>query len=195
MKDPEINPMNLTMNLSFSFVWRGVKFVLESEPPVSYWSVDDLRNSIYQIIVYKNEVTGKWFVATGIHNYDPESAVGATPEEALNGWYEAYYPESAVGATLKEAAETPGRTTGAPAPKNQEILAEFKTSFTIRLSEPDASRIRRALNIFYCGAEIPPDEVSAAHMDAHYAICRTHSFNAVCGVDKGGRISILRLVP
>jgi len=108
MKDPEINPMNLTMNLSFSFVWRGVKFVLESEPPVSYWSVDDLRNSIYQIIVYKNEVTGKWFVATASHKYDPESAVGATPKNALDGWYKAWYkehyPESSVGATLKDAS-------------------------------------------------------------------------------------------
>jgi len=70
MKDPEINPMNL----SFSFMWRGV-------------------------IVYKNEVTGKWFVATASHKYDPESAVGATPEDALDGWYKEHYPESAVGAT------------------------------------------------------------------------------------------------
>lgn len=32
-------------------------------------------------------------------------------------------------------------------------------------------------------------------MNSHYAICRTHSFDAVCGVDKDGKISILHLVP
>jgi hypothetical protein len=54
----------------------------------------------------------------------------------------------------------------------------------------ERTRLQQWLNKQHCGKKIPPKKVSAAHMDASYAMARTYRMTVVCTLHKDGFITM-----